>query len=233
MLQIYQYRSDIGLSEEREREYLERLPVALRITIRRYRRREDRQASLFGKLLLLHALRNRNPEWDFSILERLEDAERGKPFIRGAPDFNISHSGKIVVLALVDDGTIGIDVEKIRPIQMVVLSSYLPEVSALDAFDVSERQNMFYACWTKKEAVLKGEGSGLQGPLEQVKLYGDTAFFRDQVWYLNKIDFGVDYCCHVATSEHHAGCTVEVVYFERGDLLNLAQAHQYDNLQPK
>ena len=103
MLQVYQTRIGVRLSENREREYLERLPVAIRAAIRLYHRWEDRQASLFGKLLLLHALLSRNSEWEFSILERLENRTRGKPFIHGVPDFNISHSGEIVTLALVDD----------------------------------------------------------------------------------------------------------------------------------
>ncbi len=213
MLKIYQTHSGIKLSKDREGEYLERLPFAMRTAIQRYRHWEDRQASLFGKLLLQRALLCRNPEWGFSILERLDNRLRGKPFINGVPDFNISHSGDIVTLALVDDGTTGIDVEKIRPIQMDDFSKYLPEISALDAFDMSARLNMFYACWTKKEAVLKGEGSGLHVPLEQVELYGSIAFFRDQVWHLEEVNFGAEYCCHVATSELQTGGCVEVVYF--------------------
>jgi 4'-phosphopantetheinyl transferase len=213
MLKVYQTRSSIRISEKREGEYLERLPVALRAEIQSYRRWEDRQAALFGKLLLLHALLIRYSEWDFSILERLENTEQGKPFIKGLPDFNISHSGEIVTLSLVDDGTTGIDVEKIRPIQLDDFSIYLPEISLPDDFKTSDRLNMIYACWTKKEAVLKGAGSGLQVPLEQVKLFDDKAFFRDQVWYLDRIDCGIDYCCHVATNQPQAGCCVELVYF--------------------
>lgn len=213
MLRVYRANSGIRLSEEREREYLERLPLSMRGAIQRYRRWEDRQASLFGKLLLLHALLGRNQEWDFSILERLENSSRGKPFIKEVADFNISHSGEIVTLALVDVGRTGIDVEKIRPIQMDDFSSYLPEISDPDALDASDRLNIFYDCWTKKEAVLKGEGSGLLAPLMKVNLRGDKAFYDDNVWFLRKIDCGADYCCHVATSELQSDSCIEVLYF--------------------
>ncbi|MFA7060227.1 MAG: 4'-phosphopantetheinyl transferase superfamily protein [Pedobacter sp.] len=189
------------------------MPDSVRAEILRFRRWEDRQASLFGKLLLLHALRCNGQDQGSAILERLEYTETGKPFIRGAGDFNISHSGGCVALALAADGEVGIDVEIIRSIQIADFSRYLPEIPALETSDPSLSQNMFYACWTKKEAVLKGDGSGLMAPLEQVTLQGDTSLFHERQWHLREIDCGAAYCCHAATSIHQSCCRIKVVNF--------------------
>jgi 4'-phosphopantetheinyl transferase len=213
MLQVYLASSEIRLSEEMEREYMSGMPESMRTAIQRYRRWEDRQATLFGKLLLQHVLRCQTVDQGSLCLERLEQTDKGKPFIRGGPGFNISHSGGLVALALVDAGTVGIDVEKIRPIQIEEFSRYLPEISECGACDTSEGLNRFYACWTQKEAVLKAEGSGLLAPLAEAHLQDDKAFFLAQVWHLQKIDCGAAYSCHAATSVLQVGCRIEVINF--------------------
>jgi len=213
MLQVYQSYLGSRLSRERERDYLASIPESICSEIRQYRRWEDRQSRLFGKLLLQYALNRRDKNRRSSYLEQLEYTESGKPFIRGEAGFNISHSGDLVVLALVDNGSAGIDVEKIRPMPLDDFLRDLPEISELGECATVERLSMFYACWTRKEAVLKGIGSGLQIPLEQVQLSGDKAFFQDQVWHLEKIDCGTESSCHVATSVPHAVSRIEVVNF--------------------
>jgi 4'-phosphopantetheinyl transferase len=213
MLQLYLAFSGSRLPEDREQQYLASMPASIRQAIARYQRWEDRQATLFGKLLLQRALQCRNAGREPFFLQQLEIAAKGKPFIKGAADFNISHSGGGVLLAMVDSGSVGIDLEKIRPIQTEDFSRYLPEISSLETVDPARRLNMFYDCWTCKEAVLKGEGSGLLASLEQVRLEGDTASFQEQVWHLRKIDCGAGFCCHVATTEYQDDYHMELVNF--------------------
>jgi len=58
-----------------------------------------------GRLLLCDAL---------GITEdALKYRENGKPFLPGGPFFNISHSGRLALLAVSEDGDIGCDVEEI------------------------------------------------------------------------------------------------------------------------
>ena len=56
-LQVYFARSGNAVCAGREQEYLALMPPAIRASIMRYKRWQDRQATLFGKLLLLKALR--------------------------------------------------------------------------------------------------------------------------------------------------------------------------------
>ena len=201
------------LSEVEERDYLVQMPEQLSQRISRYQRWEDRQASLFGKLLLLTALGHHKEEAAASLLFRLGNTGSGKPEIKGMPSFNISHSSEIVALAVVDDGLVGIDVERIRPIDLNDFTRFLPEISDEMAGSSEDRLKAFFNCWTRKEAVLKGVGVGLLAPLDQVILSTDSARFDSQVWHLRAVDCGEEYCCHVATSLFQERCTVEIVNF--------------------
>lgn len=213
MLQVYLAYLGERLKVEHEERYLAELPRSMINTVQRYKRWEDRQATLFGKLLLKHAFDCIHHNKDFQCLENMEYTHQGKPYIEGFCSFNISHSGVIIVLAVSDTGEVGIDVEKIRPIQVDNYLRYLPELSEFEHFSDSERVVRFYDCWTMKEAVLKGEGCGLLSPLEQVVLKDNRAVYNNRVWQLIKIDCGKDYCCHVASPEQTACYQIEVVNF--------------------
>jgi len=95
----------------------------------------------------------------------------GKPYVVGheALYFNLSHSGEWVVLALALDREIGIDIERIRVgDESFDLERALDRVCAQEEIDEfmslpeSERLESFYGGWTRKEALAKGLGLGLQ-----------------------------------------------------------------------
>ena len=90
----------------------------------------------------------------------------GKPYLLNAAyqdiDFNISHSGDYVILAVVKNARVGIDLE------LQSNESGITELSQL-TFSQSEcqlvgdsREN-FFRLWSKKEALLKALGVGFGG----------------------------------------------------------------------
>ena len=90
----------------------------------------------------------------------IEEGDRGKPFLSGGPEFNLSHSGALAVFALAAF-PVGVDVERCRPVE--------PGVADL-VFTAAERaawagsgwaEAVFYRGWTRKEAVLKARGGSL------------------------------------------------------------------------
>ena len=98
---------------------------------------------------------------------RFESGGFGKPLlVHAAPcAFNLSRSGDVAVIAVAQDGQIGVDVELVRAV---------PDAMALAArnFSASEHEQLlalagpqrdaaFLRCWTRKEACLKAIGSGL------------------------------------------------------------------------
>ena len=105
-----------------------------------------------------------------SIVERdVEQDNYGRPFIasRGDVDFNLSHSGDMVVCALsVGEGRVGVDVEK----NDISLPERHREHFAKRYFSPSEgvdASNVVRA-WTEKEAYLKYLGVGLTVDLKSV-----------------------------------------------------------------
>ncbi len=91
--------------------------------------------------------------------------EAGKPYFENLPlYFNISHSGEYVLCA-VSGQEVGADIQKFRPVNTEKLAGRFfaeSEYRALtDCADDGERQRLFFALWTRKEAYGKLSGKGL------------------------------------------------------------------------
>jgi 4'-phosphopantetheinyl transferase len=217
-LQIFFTRSGSAVSDRLEQEYLAMMPPGIRASILSYKRWQDRQATLFGKLLLLSALQIKFHDAGMQKFQSLEATRDGKPFIPGGPEFNISHSEDMIVLAVTESGAVGIDVEKIRAVNIEDFSQYIPEVEDLhEKYDADHVKNLFFDCWTQKEAVLKGYGKGLLAPLKQVALRGSTALFNETTWFIKKLLIDDGYCCHIATDQRVEHVAVEDVNLMNGD----------------
>ncbi len=98
-------------------------------------------------------------------------AARGRPFVVGkgsaVPDFNVSHSENVGVLAVSYDAQVGVDVEAIRPIgdDEIAWALSPDERDQLERADPAERLETFFRFWTLKEAFMKGTGLGASLPL--------------------------------------------------------------------
>ena len=98
---------------------------------------------------------------------------RGKPKIQNAENtervrFNLAHSAAIGMLAVSRNYDLGVDVEHMRPIDATVAVHHFSprELLTLDNLPAPLWLAGFYRCWTSKEALLKGEGVGLNFPLD-------------------------------------------------------------------
>jgi 4'-phosphopantetheinyl transferase len=97
----------------------------------------------------------------------------GKPELdladRGRLHFNLSHSAGEAMLAVSAHARVGIDIEKIRPLQEDIASRFFSasECAALAALSGGEQLAGFYRCWTRKEAFVKAHGAGLSVPLDR------------------------------------------------------------------
>lgn len=106
---------------------------------------------------------------------RFEQGPAGKPHLAGAHagsglHFSLSHSGSHGLLGVACHA-IGVDIEQVRPIadlRAVAESNFAAsELCTLFALPASLQFDGFFACWTRKEAVIKALGGGLSIPLAE------------------------------------------------------------------
>jgi 4'-phosphopantetheinyl transferase len=190
------------LPADLEASFLAELPSPQQQAISRLLRWQDRQKSLLGRMLLRRALSLPYGGGGLHTLSMLCQTERGRPFIPGSPDFNLSHSDEIVVLAVCSRGQVGIDIETIRPIDVEQFLHLVPELADARE-DTRKRADLrsFYDYWTRKEAVAKGCGLGLALPFEQLDVSRDVVAATDSVWHLRSLIIGSgDTSCHIATN---------------------------------
>lgn len=95
----------------------------------------------------------------------------GKPFLAagvGPLDFNLSHTQGMGLLAVSGEGSVGIDIERLRPIRDPVrlAERVWPDdaVSRLVERPAGEQQQVFFAEWTRFEACQKALGRGVFDP---------------------------------------------------------------------
>jgi 4'-phosphopantetheinyl transferase len=150
---------------------IEMLDPVEREVAMRFRFEKHRQAYISAHAILRDILRRYLDRPAHKI--QLGRDSFGKPFLLRdgipiPPHFNLSHSGAMVLVALAHHN-IGVDVEKIRPlddIESLVNSNFSPQERA----DVlgqhpSHREQAFFRHWTRKESYIKALGQGMSIPL--------------------------------------------------------------------
>lgn len=140
---------------------------------------------------------------------RIERCEFGKPFLPDFPkvQFNVSHSGEKLLIAVSDEVPVGIDIEQIKPRKS--LSGLVKKCFSLAEqehwFSQSENEQiaLFYDFWTRKEAVVKGIGRGIAIGLNrcEIDVKASNQFLNLPIaekWFTQKIDISPDYCAAIA-----------------------------------
>lgn len=173
------YKYDIrDLSDTEYNKWCSQMSEEKQQRVDRFRFKDDRKRTVVGEMLARKAI----AEWCGVTPESIifGKKEHGKPYAKDlAVEFNISHSGDMVVCA-VDDNPVGIDIEQIRPInlkvakhictndEMFYLFGYIPTEQDFCYADNIEILTRFFELWTKREACGKYIGVGL---LYQMKEY--------------------------------------------------------------
>ena len=187
---------DKRLPDEVWNHYFCTLPENIQNEIKRYQRWQDRQSRLIGKFLLREGLQHVG--YNHNCLDTLSLDQYGRPFIDHKIDFNISHSEGYVVCAITDQGRLGIDIERITPIELSDFEKYMTS----DQWEIIRKSGNsykgFYDYWTIKESVLKADGRGFSIPLEHIRTKSKKAVLHDTIWFLKKIDIHSNYSCHLA-----------------------------------
>lgn len=103
----------------------------------------------------------------------------GKPFVQSskAVYFNLTHSADVIILAVTEEGEIGVDIEQVdREFEWMRVDSvlapieieWIKENELTDPFNVYQR---FFQIWTLKEAYIKCTGEGMSRHLKKLNFH--------------------------------------------------------------
>lgn len=96
---------------------------------------------------------------------RLEHDDKGKPYLPDHPELSvsISHCRTAVAVVVSPQGRVGIDVECRRKIGEGLMERVCTEAELATVRAADDVTMAFLQLWTRKEAVLKMRGTGIQG----------------------------------------------------------------------
>ena len=173
-------------TDEAVREMLPLVSEQRRQQALRYSHTFGRFCCLKSYLMLLELLSAVYPELDTSKPEFGYTAQ-GKPFLLARPDihFSISHT-KNAILVAISDAPIGVDIEAFRSPSAALIARTMnaTEQAAIAASAAATLEPpatpeaLFSAIWTRKEAVLKLRGTGIEGDLREVLSGSETILTR-------------------------------------------------------
>ncbi|NHN25901.1 4'-phosphopantetheinyl transferase superfamily protein [Flavobacterium jejuense] len=215
MIKIYYTIFEKEFKDSTFQRYLNILPSRLKTDVMKYSKWNDKYSSLFGKLLLKKGLK------EMAITNGLNDlkfTEYGRPYLDSQVDFNISHSMGCVVCAFTDNGRVGIDVEKIEPIDFDVFKSCF---TSNEWNEIEKNKNdgaTFFHYWTKKEAVIKADGRGLSIPLGNFEAVEDFVCLSQNNWIINQLEISDLYKVHLVSSKNQNFELIKVDFYSHEGL---------------
>ena len=149
-------------SPEFQDKLLQFLPEAGKMRVRGRLNPTSKLQTVAGELLARYSVGQYLGKPDQEI--NLVFGEKGKPHIGNLENthYNISHSGHYVVCAVASN-EIGIDVERVRKVNLRIAERFFSAPEILDLMSRKEENRMHYfiTLWTIKESYLKAIGRGL------------------------------------------------------------------------
>ena len=169
-MKFYQYNIRV-LSDESYIRYYSLMSEEKKRRVDRFRFEDDKKRTVVGEMLARRAI----SEWCGVPKESIvfETTAHGKPYAKDLNvEFNIGHSADMVV-CIVDDNPVGVDIEKIRPVDLNTakrifseeeiryIFGCIPDVEDYNHYLNDTVLQRFFELWTKKEAYGKLVGTGL------------------------------------------------------------------------
>lgn len=162
---VYKAQTASLIKKKSLQQLLNKLPPNLQAKALRYRSESSRYNYIAGRLLLQHGLRHFKINDD---LEQITFLKNGKPVLPGI-HFSISHSDHQVICAFSREGRLGVDLEKINPIDFENFTSFFTKREWATIQGADDPIQVFYWYWTRKESIIKALGLTLNY-LHQIEL---------------------------------------------------------------
>ena len=213
MISLYILQNRLALSALQIEKYQGALPDYMQHKARQFRFWQDKQAYIFGKLLINRFLK------DYTISSELQDLQYNsynRPYLPGPLDFNISHGGAYIVGLASDECKVGIDIEKIEAFNFEGWEKEFPSAVWPRIKEACSLNNWepFYNFWTQKEAILKAHGTGLVIPTPIFPSHTDPVAIEDHLYYCYNVEIDKDYSANYALSKKLNSIVFSEVSFE-------------------
>lgn len=179
--------------------WLSLMPDGIREKILKYYRWQDALSCLAGNVLILKAMQAMGATG--GILEQIRTDEYGRPHIgQSSCTFNVSHSGEYVICAASRTCRVGVDIEKIKTVCIDDFALQMLDEEREQIITSYNRQLSFFEYWTRKEAVIKGNGKGLSLGLKSFIVRSNHTRVEECDWYLYPLDIDREYAGFLAVN---------------------------------
>ncbi|MDR6459803.1 4'-phosphopantetheinyl transferase [Chryseobacterium vietnamense] len=204
------------ISEAKHQSLLDRhlpaFPIEIRKGILRYKRWQDVQFSLLGKVLLQYGLKT---HYNISEAEIVIFPNK-KPHLKAHEIyFNISHSKDLVVCAIAEY-PLGIDVEFRDP--KINYQDFMVQMTAQELQEIQNGEDKikeFFTYWVRKEAVIKAHGAGMMLSLDSFEIINNECSIEEEKFFTKKIFIHEDYHTCIASSDQKIKTVIPLItYFE-------------------
>lgn len=190
---IYYVKHTEKLDDSVYKHMLSHLSEPLQEEIKAYKHEESAQASLLGKILLLYALKQLHFD---KTLHDIEVGYKDRPFINEDFDFNITHSGEYVLVAITKFAKVGIDIEKHRQIDVMMFRKYFDKNEWEEIKSAPVQRLKFFELWSMKECAIKCDGRGVEVLGVTHKNYDSETINCDgKLFYYKQINIDENYAC--------------------------------------
>lgn len=117
--------------------------------------------------------------------------------------FSISHSHNCVCCVIGNNKSVGIDVEKVRPLASNLIKKY----------QLAQNNVSAITTWTQKEAIFKVFGEDKLPELKQIKIKHGSAVFKNRQYYINSFKLDDIYTMSIASLQPNTKIKIKRVYF--------------------
>ncbi|MBA3771542.1 MAG: 4'-phosphopantetheinyl transferase superfamily protein [Ramlibacter sp.] len=148
------------------------------------------------------------------IIARLRGRFQLAPAQARGLEFNLSYSGSAIVLVVTRGRLVGVDIEKVRPLQdlegaMSLVLTNAEQVEVRSQSPGPARTIRFFQFWTRKEAYLKAVGRGIGLGMRDVDALalgsGPSVGAPGTTWSVENLDLGEGMVGAVVTQSLHDG----------------------------
>lgn len=222
MVEVYAVKIDQTIDSARFGRFMACIGQEKRARIKKFYRIEDQQRALIGDILIRFLLCNKLLLDNKALI--FDKTEFGKPFLVNDHKihFNISHSGEWV-LGAVHYLPVGVDVEKIQPLDYQLAARFFSEDEYLNLNNKEGQAKLeyFYEIWTLKESYIKAVGKGLSIPLESFSININEAAINVETvkgtgkYYFNRYNLDERYKIAVCARENSFMELVEVIDIDK------------------